>query len=216
MMRKLMLATSNPGKVTELQSLLEQWVSLRDVQLLTPSDWPRELPDVDETGTTFAENARLKAVALSYATGLPALADDSGLCVDALDGEPGLYSARWAGTEATEADRNALLLARLDGVVGEKRSAHYVCAVSLAMPGGDSVEALGTCEGRILEAPRGTNGFGYDPLFFLPQFGRTMAELTAAEKNRVSHRAAALAALEERLSHVWAGYIQVTLLDNVE
>ena len=152
-----------------------------------------------ETGATFAENARLKAAALSKATGIPALADDSGLCVDALNGEPGLHSARWAGEDATDADRNARLLARLDGVAAERRTAQYVCVVSLAMPDGSSAEAEGACGGVILETPRGQGGFGYDPLFLLPEFGRTMAELTAAEKNRVSHRAKALEALERRI-----------------
>ena len=197
--QKLMLATSNPGKVREFQALLEQWESLHGVTLLTPRDWPTALPDVAETGTTFAENARLKAVALAKATGLPALADDSGLCVDALGGQPGLFSARWAGAEASDADRNALLLSRLAGVPKEQRTARYLCAVSLALPGGESVEARGACEGVILDTPQGTNGFGYDPLFLLPGLSRTMAALTASEKNGISHRAAALAALAEHL-----------------
>ncbi|MGI4787264.1 MAG: XTP/dITP diphosphatase [Janthinobacterium lividum] len=196
-MRKLMLATNNAGKVIEFRALLGQWGSLRGVELVTSRDWPQPLPDVAETGTTFAENARLKAVALARATGLPALADDSGLCVDALDGQPGLYSARWAGLDATDADRNALLLSRLAGVEAEKRTARYVCVVSLATPNGHSIEAMGTCVGQILEAPRGTNGFGYDPLFLLPDMGRTMAELTASEKNQISHRALAISALSE-------------------
>jgi non-canonical purine NTP pyrophosphatase (RdgB/HAM1 family) len=211
-----MLATSNPGKVREFQALLGQYEVFQGLTLLTPKDWPETLPEVEETGATFAENARLKAVALASATGLPALADDSGLCVDMLDGQPGLYSARWAGDNATDADRNALLLARLLEVPAEKRTARYVCAVSLAYPDSKSVEATGTCDGLILETPRGANGFGYDPLFLLPEFGRTMAELTEAEKNLVSHRAAALAALDKRLNRVRAGYIQATLLDNVE
>ena len=198
-MQKLMLATTNPGKVTEFRALLGQWDSLRGVSLLTPKDWPERLPEVDEPGVTFAENARLKAVALSQATGLPALADDSGLCVDALDGQPGLHSARWAGANATDADRNALLLARLSGVPAEKRTARYVCVVSLAWPDGRSIEASGTCGGLMLDAPRGINGFGYDPLFLLPDWGRTMGELSAPEKNQISHRAAALAALEEQV-----------------
>lgn len=199
MVTRLMLATTNPGKVAEFRTLLGQWERWRGVELLTPGDWPKPLPSVDETGTSFAENARLKATALSAATGLPALADDSGLCVDALDGAPGLHSARWAGEGATDADRNKLLLARLVGVSAEKRTAHYTCAVSLAWPDGSSVEAEGECAGRILETPQGTNGFGYDPLFLIPKLGRTMAELTADEKNRVSHRAAALEALQDRL-----------------
>ena len=196
---KLMLATTNAGKVAEFRFLLGQWERWRGVELLTPKGWPAPLPSVEETGTTFAENARLKAVALATATGLPALADDSGLCVDALGGEPGLHSARWAGDDATDADRNELLLARLSGVGVEERTAHYVCVVSLARPDGQSIEAEGTCRGLIGSEPRGVNGFGYDPLFFVPEFGRTVAELTASEKSKMSHRAAALAALEARL-----------------
>ncbi len=199
-MQKLMLATTNAGKIAEFRFLLGQWERWRDVELLTPKGWPAPLPSVDETGATFAENARLKAAALSAATGLPALADDSGLCVDALGGEPGLHSARWAGEGATDADRNAGLLSRLSGISAERRTAYYVCVVSLAWPDGESVEAEGTCEGRILDRPQGTSGFGYDPLFFVPEFGRTVAELTAGEKSQISHRARALADLDARLA----------------
>lgn len=199
-MQKLMLATTNAGKIAEFRFLLGQWERWQGVELLTPRDWPTPLPSVDETGTTFAENARLKAAALAAATGLPALADDSGLCVDALGGEPGLHSARWAGDEATDDDRNKLLLARLSGVRAEARTAHYVCVVSLAWPEGKSVEAEGRCAGQIADKPRGVNGFGYDPLFLVPEFGRTAAELTAGEKSQISHRARALAALEARLA----------------
>ena len=199
-MQTLMLATTNSGKVAEFRFLLEQSEWAQGLELLTPADWPEPLPGVDETGTTFAENARLKAVALAQATGMPALADDSGLCVDALNGEPGLHSARWAGENATDADRNERLLARLSGVSTKKRTAHYVCVVSLAWPDGRSVEAEGTCQGWIGSEPRGNNGFGYDPLFCVPSYKRTVAELTAGEKGKISHRAAALAALEERLT----------------
>ena len=195
-----MLATTNAGKIAELKRLLGQWERWHGVELLTPAGWPAPLPSVDETGTTFAENARLKASALSKATGLPALADDSGLCVDTLGGEPGLHSARWAGEDATDSDRNQSLLARLVGVSADRRTAHYVCVVSLVWPDGRSVEAEGLCHGQISEAPRGANGFGYDPVFWVPEYGRTVAELTAGEKSRVSHRAAALAALEMRLA----------------
>lgn len=194
-MQKLMLATTNPGKVREFKALLGQYELLNKLTLLTPKDWPEPLPEVEETGATFAENARLKAVALAKATGLPALADDSGLCVDALGGKPGLHSARWAGEGATDEDRNALLLARLAGVPAEERTAQYVCVVSLAGPDGKSVEVEGTCGGMILKTPRGARGFGYDPLFFVPELERTIAELTEAEKNRISHRARAITAL---------------------
>ncbi len=199
MMQKLMLATSNPGKIAEMRELLAPWARRRGVALLTQRDWPGPLPEVAETGATFAENAWLKAAALASATGLAALADDSGLCVDALDGEPGLRSARWAGEEASDADRNALLLSRLSGVPEARRGASYACAVCLATPDGRKAEASGLCAGVILTEPRGASGFGYDPLFLLPGLGRTMAELTAPEKNTLSHRARALAALSERL-----------------
>ena len=195
-----MLATTNPGKVAEFKLLLGQWERWRGVELLTAKDWPEPLPNVEETGTTFAENARLKAVALAQATGLPALADDSGLCVDALGGEPGLHSARWAGENATDADRNALLLVRLSGVSAQKRMAHYVCVVSLAWPDGRSVEAEGVCNGQIGTEPRGNNGFGYDPLFCASGYEYAVAEMTSDEKSKISHRAAALAALEARLT----------------
>ena len=197
---RLMLATTNAGKIAEFRTLLGQWERWRGVELLTPGDWPTPLPSVDETGETFAENARLKAVALAEATGLPALADDSGLCVDALGGEPGLHSARWAGETATDADRNDLLLTRMVGMDTGRRTAHYVCVVSLAWPDGRSIEAEGACFGQISETPQGTNGFGYDPVFWVPEYGRTVAELTADEKSKISHRAAALRALEARLA----------------
>lgn len=192
---KLMLATGNPGKVRELRDLLALHLDMDGVSLLTPGDWPTPLPDVAETGATFAENARLKADVLASATGLPSLADDSGLCVDALGGAPGLYSARWAGEGASDADRNAKLLLALANVPPERRTARFVCAAALSLPGSETITAEGTCAGLLLDAPRGVYGFGYDPLFLLPGLGRTMAELTSEEKNRLSHRALAVARL---------------------
>jgi len=178
----LMLATSNPGKVAELRAILASLFDLGGLSLLSPRDWPAPLPQVTETGTTFAENARLKADALAAATGIPSLADDSGLCVDALDGAPGLYSARWAGPGASDSERNTKLLLALADVPPERRTARFVC------------------EGVILTAPRGANGFGYDPLFLLPDLRRTMAELTSEEKNRLSHRALAVSRLSSQFS----------------
>lgn len=194
-MLRLMLATNNPGKAAELRDILALHPHLRAVTLLTPRDWPTLLPEVAETGASFAGNARLKAEALASATGLPALADDSGLCVDALGGAPGLYSARWAGPEASDADRNAKLLLALADVPPELRTARFVCATALALPGGPTVTSEGVCEGILLDAPRGTSGFGYDPLFLLPGPNRTMAELTPEEKNTLSHRAQAVSRL---------------------
>jgi len=196
----LMLATSNPGKVAELRAILASLFDLGGLSLLSPRDWPAPLPQVTETGTTFAENARLKADALAAATGIPSLADDSGLCVDALDGAPGLYSARWAGPGASDSERNTKLLLALADVPPERRTARFVCAAALAMPGGETRTAEGVCEGVILTAPRGANGFGYDPLFLLPDLRRTMAELTSEEKNRLSHRALAVSRLSSQFS----------------
>jgi len=198
-MPTLMLATSSGAKIAELHALLALQVALRDVTLLTPRDWPHPLPEVAETGTTFAGNARLKAVALAVATSLPTLADDSGLCVEALGGAPGLYSARWAGEGASDADRNAKLLSVLADVSAEQRSAQFVCALALALPDGRTTIGEGSCEGRILTSERGVHGFGYDPLFFLPLLNRTMAELTDDEKNVYSHRAIALLRLAPTL-----------------
>lgn len=192
---ELFLATGNPGKAAEFRALLAPQFVSGGLTLRMPADWPDALPDVNETGGTFAENARLKAFALARATGLPTLADDSGLCVDALGGAPGLYSARWAGPNATDADRNAKLLAALAGAPRGARTARFVCAVALALPNGTFWAAEGVCEGVILDAPRGAGGFGYDPLFFFPALDRTLAELSEAEKNTHSHRASAVGRL---------------------
>ena len=201
--QRLMLATTNPGKAAELRELLALHLDPAALDLLTLRDWPTPLPDVEEVGATFAENARLKASALAQATRLPALADDSGLCVAALDGAPGLYSARWAGEGATDTDRNTRLLALLEDVPEEQRTARFVSAVALALPGGEVWTAEGVCAGRIGRAPRGTGGFGYDPLFSLPEAGLTMAELPPGEKNRRSHRARAIASLAPDLRRLF-------------
>jgi len=192
-MRKLLLATGNPGKVVELTALLARHLDLSQVALLTLQDWPLLLPQVEEDGETFRENALRKAYALTAATGITALADDSGLCVDALGGRPGIHSARWAGPGATDTDRNRLLLRELSDISREQRTAHFLCAIAVASPEGESATAEGRCEGVILSEPRGANGFGYDPLFLLPTVDRTMAELLNAEKNEISHRARAMA-----------------------
>ena len=199
-MPTLMLATGNLGKVAEIRALLEVHLDLSQITLLTPRDWQSALPEVSEDGVTFAENALLKARALANATGLITLADDSGLCVDALGGRPGIHSARWAGAEATDADRNIYLLSEMQGVPMEQRLAHYLCVIALATPDGQFTTAEGLCRGVILTEPIGNGGFGYDPLFLLPQFQRTMAELTADEKNRVSHRAEAITKIASDLA----------------
>lgn len=183
---RLLIATHNRGKLIEYQELFAglalDLVTLDDVGI-------RE--DVEENGHTFAENARLKALAYAKQGGLLTLADDSGLEVDALNAEPGVYSKRYAGESATDAERNQFLLDKLRRVPREQRTARFRCAIAIARPDGEVWETNGTCEGEILFAPRGTHGFGYDPVFLFPALGRTMAELSTEEKNRVSHRARA-------------------------
>ena len=183
---RLLIATHNPGKLSELRSLLGDvpfdLVSLVDVGIHH---------QVDETGETFEQNAALKAETYARLSGLPTLADDSGLEVDALDGEPGVRSSRYAGESATDADRIAFLLRKLANVPAGDRTARFRCVIAVVWSGGPLELHAGACEGRIIEAPRGSNGFGYDPVFFIPAMGRTMAELTTAQKNRVSHRSAA-------------------------
>jgi XTP/dITP diphosphohydrolase len=194
--RALVFATRNKGKLRELRQLL----SLDDVDLLSLDDLP-EVPEVKETGETFAENAAIKAREVMEATGLPALADDSGLEVDALDGAPGVHSARYAGPGATDRDRFELLLRNLQGVPDEERTARFRCVVAFADPEQpDHVELReGSCEGRILHAPRGQGGFGYDPVFYVEELDQTFAEAAPEDKNRLSHRGRAMAAIVDVL-----------------
>ena len=185
-MPQLLLATNNAGKVAEFRQLLDGcgW------EIVTPAEIGLNI-DVDETGQTYAENATLKAVAYARASGLTSLADDSGLEVDALDGRPGVLSARYAGADRTDAERAEALLTELRDVADERRTARFRCVIAIAS-GEDRVElAEGAVEGRIVREPRGESGFGYDPIFLLPERGLTMAELPAGEKHRVSHRGAA-------------------------
>jgi XTP/dITP diphosphohydrolase len=197
-MRKLLLATRNPGKVREYRELLQGL----PVELTWPEAEGITL-EPEEAGATFAENAILKARAYAAASGLLTWADDSGLEVDALGGEPGVRSSRYAGPGAGDADRYRLLLRRMAGVPWERRTARFRCVIAIADPAGALHTAEGTCEGIIAFAPRGANGFGYDPVFYLPDRGCTMAELSPAEKNQISHRARAARAarriLEEML-----------------
>ena len=191
---KLLVATRNPGKMRELTQLLGdvpcQLVSLDDVG----TDH-----EVDETGSTFDENATLKAEAYSRISGLITLADDSGLEVDALGGEPGVRSARYAGPDATDADLVAFLLANLAETPQATWTARFRCAIAVAAPGEDVELHSGSCEGRIVSSPRGENGFGYDPIFEFPDLGLTMAELPTRLKNRLSHRALAARRAAESL-----------------
>jgi XTP/dITP diphosphohydrolase len=183
---RLLIATHNRGKLREYQEMLDDL----PVELVTLDDVGIH-DDVEETGTTFAENARLKAMAYARASGLLTLADDSGLEVDALGGEPGVYSKRYAGENKSDAERNRFLLDKLHTVPAGKRIARFRCAIAIATPDGKLWETDGVCEGEIGFEPRGTNGFGYDPIFQVRERGVRMAELPAAEKNQISHRARA-------------------------
>jgi len=194
---RLVLATNNAHKREEIAAIFAD-LEIAGIELLTLRDIP-PLPPVREEGTTFAENARLKAVAVSEGVRDFALADDSGIVVDALGGAPGVWSARYAGESATDADRIRKLLSELRDVPEERRTARFVCAMCLARCGQVVAETEGICEGRIAAHPRGEGGFGYDPVFFLPEYRQTMAEVGSAIKNRISHRARALRALRETL-----------------
>jgi XTP/dITP diphosphohydrolase len=186
-MNKLLIATNNKGKVKELQELLKEL----DIKILIPSDLNLML-EVEEDGTTYAENASKKAVAFAKASGLTSLADDSGLEVDILDGAPGLYSARYSpDPNANDADRRLYLLQNLKGKP-RPWNAHFHATIAIAQPAGNVQFSIGNCYGQIIPEERGTGGFGYDPIFFIPELEKTMAELEMEQKNRVSHRALAV------------------------
>ena len=191
----LILATNNQGKIREIAMTLD----LPRLKIKSLQDFP-DLPEVIEDGRTFLENAFKKAQACSRATGQAALADDSGLEVDFLDGAPGIFSARFSGTGSTDEANNQKLLSLLEGVPEEKRGARFVCKMVLYLPDGTWIQTEGFCPGLIASAPRGEQGFGYDPVFYLPELGKTMAELPLEEKNRISHRARAL---EKIRVHLW-------------
>ncbi len=182
-MPKLLLATNNAGKLAEFKVLLDGcgW------NLVTPADLGLTLSG-EEVGQTYEENARMKALQAGQASGLWALADDSGLEVEVLGGEPGPQSARFGGEEATYQEKMALLLERLRGVPTGKRKCRFVCVIAIAEPTGEVRLCQGACRGLMAEAPHGEGGFGYDPIFYLPDMARTMAQLSAAEKDMVSHR----------------------------
>jgi len=193
--RRVVLATRNPAKLAELRRILAEDVDVADVELVGADEV--DLPPVDETGTTFEENALLKARSAVEACGLPAIADDSGLVVDALEGEPGVRSARYAGTPGDDAANLQLVLERLHDKPG--RSAHFVCAAALVAPDGREWTTEGTIEGHIVDGPRGEAGFGYDPVFLPLGELRTTAEMEPAEKDAISHRGKALQALRAAL-----------------
>jgi XTP/dITP diphosphohydrolase len=189
---KLVLASKNPKKLKELSQILGQL----GVEVCLQSEAGVDV-NVEETGTTFEENSLLKARAVMEAAGLPAVADDSGLCVDALNGAPGVYSARYGGEGLDDAGRYRLLLEAMQGQ--SPRTARFVSVITCCFPNGDVLTARGECEGTIAFAPMGTGGFGYDPVFFLPGLKKTFAQLTPEEKNAISHRGKALEAFQEKL-----------------
>lgn len=189
---KFVLASHNKKKLAELQSILGEL----GVEIVLQSDIGLDL-EPEENGTTFAENSLIKAKAVMEASGLPAIADDSGLCVDKLGGGPGVYSARYGGPGLTDQQKNALLLNAMQGQF--PRSCHFTCAITCCFPNGDVLTAEGQCHGTVAFTPMGTDGFGYDPIFFLPKLKKTFAQLTAEEKNALSHRGNALREFAEKL-----------------
>ena len=203
-MLQILAATTNKHKIQEFQAMLDATVDAGRVAILSPDTIPG-FPELVENGTTFEENAYLKAAAVTKATGEPAIADDSGLEVDALGGEPGVHSARYTGNhEDSDEDRNNLVLKKLGDLPLEKRTARFVSAICCTFPNGDVLRARGTIEGRILFAPRGENGFGYDPLFLPDGYDKTTAELSPEEKNAISHRGNALRIFKEELRNYYA------------
>ncbi|WHX99516.1 XTP/dITP diphosphatase [Neobacillus sp. DY30] len=196
-MMEVIIATKNPGKAREFEHIFAP----RGIAVKTLLDYP-EIEDVEETGSTFEENAILKAEAVSKTLNKMVIGDDSGLIVDALEGRPGIYSARYAGEPKNDQKNLEKVLTELKGVSEEDRTARFYCALAAAMPSKKTVTVSGTCEGRILEEERGSNGFGYDPVFYVPDKSRTMAELTSDEKNKISHRANALKKLEGMLDAI--------------
>ena len=193
-MDKIIFATGNEGKMKEVRMILEDLglpvLSLKDGGITA---------DVEENGTTFEENAQIKAKAIMEMTGALVLADDSGLEVDALDKEPGIYSARYMGHDTSYHIKNQNIIDRLEGKVGEERSARFVCAIAAAFPDGRVLITRGTMEGQIGYEEKGENGFGYDPIFYLPEYQCYSAELSLEEKNKLSHRGKALRLMKERL-----------------
>lgn len=194
-MKELVVATGNKGKLREFGELLKGVVET----ILSPADFPG-FPEVAEDGDTFEANAIKKAMSAAVFTGKPVLADDSGISVDYLDGRPGVYSARYAGEGAADADNNALLLQELAGVPTEQRGAAFHCVIALCHPDGSCQTFDGSLPGVILEEPRGAGGFGYDPLFLVPEYGQTFSELPLDIKNAISHRGRAMQQLKAALS----------------
>ena len=197
---KVVLASKNPHKLVEIRKITRQF----DMELVLQSELGVDI-DVEETGSTFEENSFIKAEAVMKATGLPALADDSGIAVDALNGEPGIYSARYGFDERLDDwGRLQLLLKNTEHVPDGQRQAQFVCVITMVTPDGNVIQARGEVHGELLRAPAGEGGFGYDPIFYYPPFGKSLAEVSSEEKNQVSHRANALRVFYQKLKE--AGY----------
>ncbi len=195
-MKKVIFATKNKGKIKEIQAVLGD-----SYNVITMEEAGITV-DVEENGKTFEENAVIKAEAIAKICGETVLADDSGLEIDYLNGEPGIYSARYMGHDTSYDIKNKSLIERLNGVPDEKRTARFVCAVAAAVPGKETVVVRGTMEGIIGYEIKGENGFGYDPIFFLPEYGKTSAEISPEEKNKISHRGKALRMIAEKLNNM--------------
>ncbi|WP_371068748.1 XTP/dITP diphosphatase [Sediminibacillus sp. JSM 1682029] len=194
-MEQLIIATKNKGKVEDFRNLFLKY----NITIKSLLDFDESIPDIEETGETFEENAALKAETIAERFSLPVLADDSGLEVDALDGRPGIYSARYAGLEKSDQANIDKLLEELKTIPEEERTARFVCVLAVARPGKPTLFKRGTCEGRVADQPTGENGFGYDPVFYPKGSTKTMAEMTPEEKNQISHRKNAMKQLEEWL-----------------
>lgn len=191
---KIIFATGNKGKIKEIQMILADL----EVEVITMKDAGIVI-DIEENGKTYEENALIKARAVASYTDAIVMADDSGLEIDYLNNEPGIYSARYMGEDTSYRIKNANLIERLEGVADEKRTARFVCAIAAVMPDGKEITTRGIIEGRIGYEEKGSNGFGYDPIFYVPRFGKTTAELSEEEKNQVSHRGNALMLMKEEL-----------------
>ena len=191
---KIFLATGNKHKIKEIEKIFK----MDNIEILSINDGI-EIPEVVEDGTTFEENSKKKALEIAKFTNMITIADDSGLCVDALDGAPGVYSARYAGEHGNDLDNNKKLVKELQGI--ENRKARFVCVITLAKPTGETYSFRGEVEGDIIDIPQGTEGFGYDPHFFMKEYGKTLAEIPEI-KNRISHRARALEKLKENLDEI--------------
>ncbi|MTW84228.1 XTP/dITP diphosphatase [Virgibacillus dakarensis] len=197
-MKQLIIATKNQGKAKEFNVFFGQF-HINAISLL---DLSETIPDIEETGTTFEENAAIKAETIANRMKIPVLADDSGLMIDALDGRPGVYSARYAGEPKSDEANIMKVLGELEGIPAEQRHARFVCVLAIAIPEQETTYYKGFCEGSITIQPRGTHGFGYDPVFIPDGYTKTMAELAPAEKNNISHRKNAISRLEKDLPYV--------------